>query len=262
MIATLLLAIFPFLPDVEAVRQARLEQNEAMAAGDKEKAASFWTEDVTLRRGLGASVIGKDAYLAFLDEKSLIFVREPDRIEVSPHWPLAYESGKWTAHRNSADGPAAISGRYSAQWVKGEDSWLIRSEIFVALNCNEDPCSWQALPIAKNRAFPNTLNSYYEKAKQNCHDLACIRKEMDRINNEILNLLAERTAYVKRSGDLKSQTTKIADDRQRVADQEKKIIDKSIELELPLEITVPAFRAIMENSIQYQQKYIDKLNQY
>lgn len=113
-------------------------------------------------------------------------------------------------------------------------------------------------------AFSNDekLSYFYEIAKENCHDIACIRKEMDRINNEILKLLAERTAYVKRSGDLKSRTTKIADDRQRVADQEKKIIDKSIELELPTEISIPAFRAIMENSIKFQQAYIDQLPQH
>ncbi len=110
-----------------------------------------------------------------------------------------------------------------------------------------------------NTAFSETLDSYYEIAKQNCHDIACIRTEMDRINNEILKLLAERTAYVKRSGDLKSRTTRVADDRQRVADQEKKISDKSIELGLPLEISLPAFREIMENSIRYQQKCIDQL---
>lgn len=63
------------------------------------------------------------------------------------------------------------------------------------------------------------LNCYYEIAKQNCQDISSIRKEMDRINNEILQLLTERTAYVKRAGDLKSKTTKVADDRQRVADQ-------------------------------------------
>jgi len=104
-----------------------------------------------------------------------------------------------------------------------------------------------------------TLNSYYEKAKQNCQDIGCIRSEMDRINIEILQLLAERTAYVKRAGDLKSQTTKVADDRQRVADQEKQIIEKSRELGVPLEISVPVFKEIMENSIKFQQQHIDQL---
>ena len=105
----------------------------------------------------------------------------------------------------------------------------------------------------------NTLSSFYEVAEQNCHDIACIRMNIDRINDAILKLLVERTAYVKRAGDLKSRTTRIADDRQRVADQEKKIIEKSIELELPIEISVPAFRAIAETSIKFQQGYIDQL---
>jgi chorismate mutase len=108
-----------------------------------------------------------------------------------------------------------------------------------------------------NAFSKETLSFYYETAKENCHDIASIRVEMDRINNEILQLLTERTAYVKRAGDLKSQTTRIADDRQRVADQEKKVIEKSIQLELPLEISVPAFRSIMDTSIKFQQGYID-----
>lgn len=103
------------------------------------------------------------------------------------------------------------------------------------------------------------LSRYYEIAKQNCQDISSIRKEMDRINNDILMLLTERTAYVKRAGDLKSKTTKIADDRQRVTDQERKILDKSMELGLPIEISLPAFKAIMETSIQFQQQYIDQL---
>ena len=103
-----------------------------------------------------------------------------------------------------------------------------------------------------------TLQSFYEIAKEKCHGISAIRVEMDRINNQILELLAERTAYVKRAGDLKSRTTRIADDRQRVADQEKKITARSIELGLPVEISIPAFRAIMETSIQFQQNYIDQ----
>lgn len=115
--------------------------------------------------------------------------------------------------------------------------------------------------LNSNRTFAEdaTLASYYEIAKQNCSDIASIRLEMDRINDEILRLLTERTAYVQRAGDLKSQTSKIADDRQRVADQEEKIINKSRELKLPVEISVPAFRAIMETSIKFQQGYIDRL---
>jgi chorismate mutase len=104
------------------------------------------------------------------------------------------------------------------------------------------------------------LNHYYEIAKQDCQDIFDIRREINRINSAILRLLAERTAYVKRAGDLKFQTTKIAEDRQRVAEQEKILLDKSMELGLPAEISLPAFQAIVEASTQFQQRYIDHLS--
>lgn len=139
-------------PAIEAdqVRQARYKQNQALLSGDVELAASFWTDDITLRRGLGSLVIGKDAYRALIetipDSKSLIYVREPDSIEVSSDWPLAYESGSWTAHYHHLEGPIALSGRYCAQWVKREGDWLIRSEIFVALTCHDKSNNWPYLP--------------------------------------------------------------------------------------------------------------------
>lgn len=110
-------------------------------------------------------------------------------------------------------------------------------------------------------AEETTLSSYYEVAKESCHTISDIRVQMNRINAEILRLLAERTAYVKRAGDIKSTGSKVADDRQRVADQEKIIIEKSNELEVPLEISLPTFRVIVENSILYQQKHIDEITQ-
>lgn len=107
----------------------------------------------------------------------------------------------------------------------------------------------------------DSMSSYYETAKHNCSDIPSIRVQIDRINDEILELLAERTAYVKRAGDLKSKTTGRADDRQRVAAQEKQIEQKSINLELPTEISLPVFRVLVENSIEFQQNYIDQLNE-
>jgi ketosteroid isomerase-like protein len=138
------------MAEEDQVRQARLAQNRAMAVGDAKLAASFWTDDVTLRGGLGSSVVGKDAYRALLElapsEKHFIYVREPAFIEVSSDWPLAYESGIWTARYGSADGPPMITGRYSAQWVKRDRHWLIRSEVFVAITCHDDASSWPARP--------------------------------------------------------------------------------------------------------------------
>lgn len=103
------------------------------------------------------------------------------------------------------------------------------------------------------------LDMYYETAKQKCHDISCIRSEIDRLNEEILNLITERTAYVKRAGDLKSKTSGIADDRQRVADQEARMLAQASALGLPVEIALPVFRSLMESSIAFQQKHIDSL---
>ena len=47
--------------DQQAVRAARTAQNKAIAAGDLDRVASFWTEDVTVRRALGQPLSGRDA---------------------------------------------------------------------------------------------------------------------------------------------------------------------------------------------------------
>lgn len=70
------------------------------------------------------------------------------------------------------------------------------------------------LGSSKIFAEETRFSSFSEIAKINCHDILSIRKEMDKINDDILKLLTERAAYVKRAGDLKSKTIKIADDRQ------------------------------------------------
>ena len=42
-----------------AIREARIATDRAIAAGDLDAVASFWTEDVTIRRGLGQSFSGR-----------------------------------------------------------------------------------------------------------------------------------------------------------------------------------------------------------
>jgi ketosteroid isomerase-like protein len=132
--------------DVTAIRAGRAEQNQAIAAGDAERIASYWTDDVTVRSGLGASVSGRAEYRQKIVSTGLVYVRTAASIEVSDHWPLAFEGGTWTAHRNGASGPEVMAGRYSAQWVKRDGRWLIRSEVFVALTCGGTGCDAPAVP--------------------------------------------------------------------------------------------------------------------
>ena len=137
--------------DQAAVRAVRIAQNEAIASGDLVRVASFWTEDVTVRRALGQPLSGRDAARKALEPPAvpaprLIYQRLTKDVEVSSKWPLAFENGAWEGHQGTVRGPVVIGGRYSAQWVKRGDRWLIRSEVFVALTCNGAGCDAAAVP--------------------------------------------------------------------------------------------------------------------
>ena len=141
----------PAAVDRIAIREARSMQNQAMAAGAFDRAASIWTDDVTIRRALGEAVNGKPEYVSLLKaasngDSTVLFVREPTEVEISVNWPLAFESGIWTGRIGGMTGAVVIGGRYSAQWVKRDGKWLIRSETFVALTCNGIGCGYKAVP--------------------------------------------------------------------------------------------------------------------
>lgn len=133
--------------DMHAIRAARYAQNEAIAVGDADGTAAFWTDDVVIRRGLGPLIVGREGYRQlFVMDPTTIYVRTPSAVEVSDQWPLAFETGDWSGHPGSASAPAVIGGRYSAQWVKRNGRWLIRAEVFVALTCSAVGCSFPAAP--------------------------------------------------------------------------------------------------------------------
>ena len=133
--------------DMRAIRAARYAQNEAIAVGDADGTAAFWTDDVAIRRGLGPLIVGREGYRQlFVTDPSTIYVRTPSAVEVSDQWPLAFETGEWSGHPGSAGAPTIIGGRYSAQWVKRNGRWLIRAEVFVALTCSAVGCTWPAAP--------------------------------------------------------------------------------------------------------------------
>ena len=154
--------------DVRDIRAARLAQNAAMAAGDVDRTARWWTEDVTIRRGLGTGLSGVEAYKGIMEraplsDTALVYWRTTTAVNVSPAWPLAFETGTWTA-RVAGKGPSLITGRYSAQWVKRDERWLIRSEVFVALTCAGKGCLSKALvkpavAITQAPAVPPLLHS-------------------------------------------------------------------------------------------------------
>ena len=95
-----------------------MAQNRAIAAGDLDLAASFWTEDVTVRRALGQRLSGIAEAREALQptgppESRLVYQRLTREIDVSPKWPLAFETGTWQGTPGSATGPVTIGGRAS-----------------------------------------------------------------------------------------------------------------------------------------------------
>jgi ketosteroid isomerase-like protein len=151
LILSLFIATVSAATDEDAIKAARLQQNAAIAAHQVEAVASFWTDDVTICRGLGAQLAGKAAYRKLFEADIpsptvIVYERLPDSIAVSPLWPLAFETGGWSGHLGSATGPIVISGRYSAQWVKRGERWLIRSEVFVALDGAGEGRQFKAAP--------------------------------------------------------------------------------------------------------------------
>lgn len=137
--------------EAQAVRMARAAQNRAIAAGEIDSVADFWTDDVEIRRGLGQLIVGRTAYRQLFvpsgsPDATLIYQREPATVTVSSRWPLAFESGTWAGHLGAVNGPAVVGGSYAAQWVKRDGRWLIRGEVFVALECAAQGCAYSAAP--------------------------------------------------------------------------------------------------------------------
>jgi len=127
---------------VAAIRAARDAQNEAIRAGDLDLAATYWTDDVSVRSGLGFFVSGRDPYREALGGDSTVtYERVPDRVVVSDAWTTAWEEGTWVGSAR-ADGSPLASGRYAAQWVLVDGEWKIRGELFVSLSCAGDGCGW------------------------------------------------------------------------------------------------------------------------
>jgi isochorismate pyruvate lyase len=95
-----------------------------------------------------------------------------------------------------------------------------------------------------------------EQAMQ-CSNIKCIRVHIDNIDDRILSLIAERTAYVRRAGIIKGQAQP-ANDKKRVREELADIEKKSIKQNIPVEISSVTFSALIQASIQYQQQYKDK----
>ena len=139
--------------DEATIKESRRLQTQALARNDLVTVVKSWAPPITIRRALGHPVDGAAAARKLLEPAAapnpattIVYQREATSVTVSPNWPLAYEEGRWSGHVGSADAKPILAGKYAAQWVKRNGAWLIRSEIFVAIDCADAGCKAAALP--------------------------------------------------------------------------------------------------------------------
>ena len=94
---------------------------------------------------------------------------------------------------------------------------------------------------------------------QICQDMADIRREIDRVDRALVQLLAERLTYIERAGEIKKDR-RIVRDEARIADVMAKVESACEREAFPFAIAEPVWRALMEGCIAHEFDIFDNLN--
>jgi ketosteroid isomerase-like protein len=132
-------------PDIERIRTARAEYNDAIARHDVTGIVSFLDEAYQVTTSLGQLLQDRDGEAAAWQDliesrEDLLYVRSPESIEISSDYPLAAELGTWVGTWSTNQGEVRTGGRYAAMWRQVDGAWKVRSELFVALYCDGANC--------------------------------------------------------------------------------------------------------------------------
>jgi len=137
--------------DAADIREARLRQNQAIAAHDLSGIEQVWDSAIVVTAGMGVAFRGAAIYRKAFEEEFAAFPdtryeRRPDSIEVSTVRPLAAERGTWLRSWTAKSGKGEMRGTYMAMWRKAGGEWRIRSELFVLLACAGPACPQPEAP--------------------------------------------------------------------------------------------------------------------
>jgi ketosteroid isomerase-like protein len=129
--------------DVEAIRLARKDLNEALASRNLERYASYWTRDATVVWAGGELRTGIDDNAKRLAgtfaDPHFSGMRNTKEIEVAKGSLAASETGNWVWSFGLKDGSvASYRGRYLIMWHKDAGQWRIQSELYVWTSCTGD----------------------------------------------------------------------------------------------------------------------------
>lgn len=132
--------------DEEQIRHARATSNEAIRNHDAAAIVAMFADPYQITTGSGMLFHDSPAQekklweKIFADNPDVLYVRTPNKVEISSYLPRAAESGDWVGTWTTAKGPIEVGGRYSASWIKVSGSWKLQSEMFVSMYCSGEAC--------------------------------------------------------------------------------------------------------------------------
>ena len=120
-----------------AIRARRAAFNRAIADGDAAAIGPILARDCVMVTGSDSAVIAgrmgqvKVWRREFADSGRMVYVRTPERLEISQALPVAMEYGAWQGR--DAAGTTTASGSYVAKWREAGGDWVIEAVIFLTL---------------------------------------------------------------------------------------------------------------------------------
>jgi ketosteroid isomerase-like protein len=146
---TLLLAAAAHWPGAaqaeQQIRAQRAAFNRAIAKGDLAAIGAVLADNAQIVTGADSLVFNGKADELRLWREDLaapsrgIYVRTPDRIELSPVAPMAMETGHYKGVDTKSDKDWS-SGTYFAKWRRIAGKWLIESETYMTTACGGKYC--------------------------------------------------------------------------------------------------------------------------
>jgi ketosteroid isomerase-like protein len=123
--------------DIAVIKSYRSASNDAITKHDVDGISKFWMDDFVQVIGRGTYQTGKQNIAAswkelFNSNPQIAYVRTPKEIIISDNDTMAWESGRWTGIHSYSKG-----GNYSAMWIKRNDVWMLKAELFVSLEVNK-----------------------------------------------------------------------------------------------------------------------------
>ncbi len=90
-----------------------------------------------------------------------------------------------------------------------------------------------------------------------CADMSDVRSQIDRIDRDIVALIADRTTYIKAAGQIKKSRGAVHDEN-RIEDVLNKTAQSAAQFKVPVEIVHAAYRALMAASIAHEFTVFDE----